>query len=127
MNSTSGEGRDYRRSFVRLAQVPMTASALCDRQVRSKYHSSQQDSLQISHFTVNFFGSLRTFVLDSSLGGELGRHHGRGVRRLPDCLLAGYKVQARLDLLVQTLLLLLGYYCFFALDGIAQYGSLNYR
>ena len=25
----SGEGRDYRRSFVRLAQVPMTASALC--------------------------------------------------------------------------------------------------
>ena len=42
-----------------------------------------------------------------SLGGELGRHHGRGVRRLPDCLLAGYKVQAGLHLLVQSLLLLL--------------------
>ena len=30
MNSSSGEGRDYRRSFVRLAQVPMTAAAACE-------------------------------------------------------------------------------------------------
>ena len=50
-----------------------------------------------------------------SLGGEHGRHHGGGVRRLqrllhpplPDSLLVGYKVQAGLHLLVQSLLLLL--------------------
>ena len=29
MNSTSGEGRDYKRSFVHIAQVDMTASEVC--------------------------------------------------------------------------------------------------